>query len=392
MKRMKTQVTLLIFLTIIVPVGKLLAQTEIESEAGIFAGREHNIFKSPDVLLDRETRDPLPTDSIIYSDLFFDGEFDFDYFKMLKKNQSLNLGADIWYRKYVEFGELDQKRMSAQALYSYGFSEKFNIISGYELRWSDRVGTSVTGDLLMRSFKYLGHSGIINLRHIMHETLEMSLLAEIEYKNYYDERTRDPLDQTNIELTYEMNHQPSDVHEFELELAFNDRNYRFYHALNDEGKYFTTHPFRNFRYYDISFDYDWEPADGLRINPEIEYTRRIDMFQGYYSYKRLGGGLRLRYYFDKYYFYIYADYQRQEYDKRPAFTTETDDPMLVYGFMDFNITIRYSLTDKIDLFIDFESDNRSSNTNLEYFKTRRPYRNNAIWIGAEFELLDIEKE
>jgi hypothetical protein len=60
--------------------------------------------------------------------------------------------------------------------------------------------------------------------------------------------------------------------------------------------------------------------------------------------------------------------------------------------MDFNITFRYSLTDKIDLFIDFESDNRSSNTNLEYFKTRRPYRNNAIWIGAEFELLDIEKE
>ncbi len=383
---------LITFVIVFNMVVNLSAQSEIESEAGLFAGREYNIFKSPDVLLDRDTREPLPSDTIVYSDLFLDAEFDFDYAASLKENQSLELGTDVWYRKYVEFGKLDQKRVSGHAVYRYFLSEKFSIAAGYEIKWSDRIGTSVTGNLLMRSFKYFENSGIINMVHNMDETLEMSILAEFEYKNYYDERTADPLDHTNTDIVYELIHTPSGMHEFTFELSFIDRKYRFYHALNEEGRYGTTHPLRNFRYYKAEFDYNWEPLDHLRVNPAVEYTHRTDMYRDYYTYNRLGAGVRLRYYFDKYYFYIYADYKRQEYKKRPAFTTETNDPMLVYGFFDLNMTFRYSVSEKIDLFLKFESDNRGSNTNLEYFKTRRPYRNNVIMIGAEIELIDMERD
>ena len=114
------------------------------------------------------------------------------------------------------------------------------------------------------------------------------------------------------------------------------------------------------------------------------------MYQDYYSYVSLGGSMLVRYFKDNFYVSLYGDYNRVEYDVRPAFTSQANDPMLLYGYYDLKFTFRYSLTDHWDVFIILESDNRSSNTDLEYFITRRPYKNHQAMIGLNFALPEMK--
>lgn len=372
-----------------ISVGITYAQSALDVDFGVYGGAEYNIFKSPPVLLDRVNMIPLRTDSIIFTDLFADGEYDIE-FSRLGDRSLFEIGSDLWYRNYIEFTELNQGNLDGNALYQFYLSDGFSIGTEYEFKWSNRIGTSVTGDLLMRSFKYFGHTGNVFLELQPNESLEMQLLGEYEYKDYYDEQTRDPLDHANLEINYSLDYEFNSDHDIALELSWTERDYFKYRSLNADGDYDPLNPLRNFRYYEGQIDYNWRPVFGLRINPGLAVTRRIDLYQDYYSYMGLGGSMRIRYFKDNFYISLYGDYKRVAYDVRPAFTSLTDDPMLVYGYYDLNFTIRYSLSERWDIYLLLESDNRASNTDLEYFKTRRPYHNHQAMIGINYALPAIQ--
>jgi len=379
--------SLLVFMTtILLPTN---GQVVLESEFGIYGGAEHNIFKSPDILLDRTTMQPLPEDSILYRDFFADFEYDIEL-KREGEKFNFSIGSDLWYRNYIEYSDLNQARLSAFSSLEWKLTDKFILGAGYDFRWSDRIGTSVTGDLLMRSFKYFGHTGSVYADMLLSKKFEMSLQADYQYKDYYDERTVDPLVHGNLEASFEMDYELSRDHDFGLALSFIDRHYYEYHSLDQDGHYSDLNPLRHFRYYKGKFDYNWTPIRGLRINPGVELTRREDLYQDYYSYLGVGGSLRLRYFSGKFYVSAYGDYTRVEYDIRPAFTSSPNDPMLVYGYYDLSFTIRYEISARWRVFLKLESDNRTSNTDLEYFVSRRPYKTYQGMIGITFALPDIE--
>lgn len=373
----------------LVSVGSTYAQSELEVEFGVYGGAEYNIFKSPPLLLDRDSRLPLPSDSIIFTDFFADAEYDIGLSRVGDRSY-FEVGSDLWYRNYIEFTDLNQGRLDGNALYQFYLTDGFSIGTEYEFLWSNRIGTSVTGDLLMRSFKYVGHTGNFFLELQPNESLEMQLLGEYEYKDYYDERTRDPLDHANLKINYSLDYEFNNDHDIELEVSWTDRNYFQYRSLNADGDYDALNPLRNFRYYEGKFDYNWRPVFGLRINPGLGVTRRIDMYQDYYSYMGLGGSMRIRYFKDNFYISLYGDFRRVAYDVRPAFTSLTDDPFLVYGYYGLNFILRYSLTEQWDIYLLLESDNRASNTDLEYFKTRRPYNNHQAIIGFTYSLPEMK--
>lgn len=367
-------------------VTQVVAQSELKTRFELGGGGEYNIFKSPESLFSSATGEYWGLDSLIISDVMVDAAFDLGYRKEKKNKYVLKLDSDLWYRHYVNTDELSQASLWVRGDYKRMLSRKFHMGLSYTLRWSDRVGTSVTGDLLMRSFTYLGNEGMFYLDYLPSRSVTMSLFSDYQYKIYYDERTLDPLDHGNLEINYSLNINPVREHEVRLELSVLDRQYSQYHALDSKGKYDRSNPFRHFRYYEAVVDYDWKPAKGLRINPEMSVKRRIDLFEDYYTYFSYGGGLRLRYMWSNFYVSLYGDYNRVEYDVREAFTSQADDPLLLYGYLDYALLIKYDLSDQWELYISASSDNRDSNTDLDHFKTRRGYKNYEALIGITYSI------
>jgi hypothetical protein len=370
----------------------LNAQSELEARFELGGGGEYNIFKSPESLYSNVTGEYWGLDSLIISDFMADVAFDLEYSNEKKDKYLLNLGTDVWHRYYVNTEELSQTLARFSGDYTRILGRKVHLGLQYSLRWSDRVGTSATGDLLMRSFKYLGNEGMLYLDILPSRSLNMRMFSNYEYKMYYDERTLDPLDHANLELNYNVSINPVRAHEVSFELSVLDRQYRQYHALNADGKYDRSHPLRHFRYYKAAVDYDWKPVRGFRINPEINIKRRLDLFEDYYSYLSYGGGMRIRYMRKRFYISVYGDYHKTTYDVREAFTSQTDDPQLVYDYLDYSLLFKYDLSDQWELIISASSDNRDSNTDLDYFKTRRGYKNYEALIGISYSLPVMKRE
>ena len=366
--------------------GLMSAQSELKMGFDLGGGGEYNIFKSPESLYSNMTGEYWGEDSLIISDIMLDMGFDLGYLKEKEGKYALNLGGDLWYRYYINNVDVDQTGINLEVDYTRILSRKVHLGAFYNFRWSDRVGTSVTGDLLMRSFKYLGNTGMIYLDILPSRVVNMRFFSKYQYKTYYDESTLDPLDHGNLEFNYSLNINPVREHEVNLELSLLDRQYSQYHALDVGGKYNRAHPLRHFRYYQATMDYNWKPVRGFRVNPEISVKRRVDLFEDYYSYFSYGGGMRLRYMWSKFYISLYGDYSRLKYDIREAFISIPDDPQLVYGYFDYKLSFKYKIADQWQLFLSAESDNRDSNSDLDYFKTRRGYKNYEILIGISYSL------
>ncbi len=389
MKTMKTNRHGYVFAALIIWLAcwnQAAGQSELKGDFLLGSGGEYNIFKSPEKLFSNQAGEYWDRDSLIVSDLLIDVEYDIDFAREKKERYVFRTGSDLWYRHYLHHNELSQTRLNLYADYLRALTEKVHLGGSYNFRWSDRVGTSVTGDLLMRSFKYLGNEGMLYLDILPSGNVQMRLFSNYQYKVYYDESTLDPLDHGNLELNYSLNLSLGRKHNLGLELSGIDRHYTSYHALNVDGLYSRDHPLRNFRYYKAELSYDWNPVRGFRISPEIDARRRIDMFEGYYSYLSYGGGLRVRYMWDNFYVSVYGDYSRMSYDIRPAFTSQPEDPMLVYGYFDYRFRIRYDISKYWEIGLEFNSDNRESNSDLDYFKTRRGYHNYEAILGIRYNL------
>lgn len=365
-------------------------QSELKVDFTLGGGGEYNIFKSPDVLYSNDAGSYWNADSLIITDAMIDAEYDVDFVREKQGKYLFSTGSDLWYRHYLNNSELSQNNLDVYADYRRILGKSVHLGGYYNFRWSNRVGTSVTGDLLMRSFKYLGNEAMLYLDLLPGDHVRMRLFSNYEYKMYYDENTLDPLDHGNLELNYTLTSLIGKDHELGLELSALDRQYSEYHALNAEGRYDRANPLRHFRYYKAELSYDWRPVRGFRINPDLQVKRRVDLFEGYYSYLSYGSGLRIRYMWDRFYISIYGDYSRMEYDIRPAFTSQEPDPMLVYGYFDYRLTFKYEFTDRWEVALDLDSDNRGSNSDLEYFKTRRGYKNYQALLSLRYTLPDME--
>jgi hypothetical protein len=361
-------------------------QAELKTDFYLGGGGEYNIFKSPETLYSNVAEEYWDRDSLIISDFLIDAEYDIDFTKEKKDRYRLRTGSDLWYRHYLNNKQLSQSRLNAYGEFKIMPARVIHLGLYYNLRWSDRVGTSVTGDLLMRSFKYLGNEGMFYIDILPGENVTMRLLSNYEYKIYYDEGTLDPLDHRNLEVGYSFIAAPGKRSELELNVSALDRQYSYYHALDAGGSYDRSHPLRHFRYYSAELGFNWKPFRGFRINPKFEAKRRFDLYEDYYSYLSYGGGMRIRYMSKKFYISLYGDYNLVNYDIRPAFTSQPEDPMLVYTYFDYALTVKYELSDRWELSLALDSDNRDSNSDLDYFKTRRGYQNYEAILGIQYTL------
>ena len=152
------------------------------------------------------------------------------------------------------------------------------------------------------------------------------------------------------------------------------------------GNIIPGYPHRELDYYDLELSYGLKVIRGLLISPGMSITRRKDLHEDYYSYTNFSPDLKVRYMDRKWYLWAKVAYKNTSYDERFAYTIVEDTYLLVYKYFKYDIKARYKLSEPVELFFNFSSDSRDTNSELEYKSTRRPYKNYEVAFGVNASL------
>lgn len=398
MKKHTTSIFVILFLVSI----KLVGQTKFNFDLFSYGGYEYNIFKSPELLYDLDFNDYLDTDSIIVSDYFMD----LGYATMLKKKKknsyNFDLGSDFLYRKYFNYPKADQKKLSLDSKFEKVFSDKFLIGIEYIFSWNDKLGTTITGEELNRSFKYFGNTGNIFMEFTPNKKVNFLLGSAYQLKSYYQTNTSMPLDHSNLDLYLDASYKPANSHKFNINLQYTIRKYQHYAASDSAGNLVVAYDNsgslisgtdkRHFKYLVLGIDYDFKPLKGFMISPGFQYSQRSDLFQGYYNYSAISPDLKIRYKNKKWYVAASASFKSVNYENRYAYTYIPNSQSLEYNYIKYDIKVRYKLFKSFELFGNYSSNSRDSNTELEYLATRRPYNNYDILFGVNILIVDYNSK
>lgn len=385
----------IIYIASIILIGSILSlpvfsqtKKKIEADAYIYGGREFNIFQSPAKLYDLDQDVYVDEDSLIISDNFVDVGYDFKFRAKKKKKYVFEFNNDFWHRSYFEHSSVNQSSFKSNLSYERVLSKKISFVGDYRLNWHNKIGTSVSGEELLRSFKYLGNLGQAGIvyKPIKEGTIEFG--ATYNYKHYYDDTTSTPLHHNNLAFDLELEYEFSKKHAVGFGFQTNNRHYKEYFAADSNGSISPENPLRQYKYFQFEAMYKFYPVRGFLIEPKFKLSNRKDMYQDYYSYDSYSIGIKARYMNKKFYAYFNGEYRQVNYVEREAYTQDIDDPSLTYDYFKFNARVKYKVVDFMEVFVNLQSDNRDSNTELEHARTRRPYNNYEIRGGLTFKILD----
>ena len=395
------KIVIFIFTIIIISSVGVNSQTKISLETFSSGGYEYNVFKSPEFLFNENTNQYFNKDELLVSDNFLDLEFDAQIQVEKKKKYNFEIDSKVWYRGYNSYAELNQKRFSIETRYEKYFTKRYSAGAKYNFKWTDKLGTSVTGDELIRSYKYFRNSIDFYLKVAWVKNLDFLVKSSFQYKSYYDDNSDTPLDNSNLDLEFGADYQMTKVHGFKFDFRFANKKYKYIPAedkfgndivsYDNFGELISGYSLRHLQYYNININYalKLKEVKGLLINPGFHFSRRNDLYQSYQSYTAFIPDIRVRYKNEKWYFNLKAAYKQMNYDERFAYTFIESKHLLEYSYFKYDFSVSYKVYNPMELFLDFSSDNRDSNSELEYRNTRRPYFNYVILFGINASL-DLE--
>jgi len=382
--------------------GVALAQKKFKLEAYSHGGKEYNIFKSPERLFDRPTGQYADEDSLLVSDFFVDFGYDAKYSTKKKKKYYFEVGSDFWYRKYFEQTNNNQNILSFNTMYEKVLGKKVSLGVEYDFSWNNKIGTSVSGDELLRSFKYLGNRADLYVEYRPNKKLTTALLGAYQYKHYYEDTTDLPLDHVNMDANFLLEYELNKANAVVVDAEFTDRKYKYYPAANQKGNRVVEYnhagnlidgyPLRHFQYYKFALSYAYKPAKRLLLSPSFNYTIRDDLYEDYYSYTSYSPGFKVRYLGKKFYAMASAGYRQVKYEQRYAYTIIENTDLLTYDYLKYKVKLKYKVFNPVELFFNFSMDNRDANTELEHARTRRPYNNYEFLFGVNVEVFDYKSK
>ena len=377
---------------------KTKSQNSFDLEFYSYSGREHNIFKAPDVLFSLDENMYFNKDSFIVNSFF--GELGYDTrFRSKEKNKySFEAGSELWTRRYLSFSRANQLQWDAYLSFTKNIGGKIILESEYSFAYKDKLGSSISGDELLRSFKYRSHEGIVGVL-LDFSKMKSNPQLSYGYNNYFSDTTQMPLTHVNLGFDFENEYKLNNKNIIQLDFDLKQRNYLKYPASDSLGV--TLNPqtlpgdmntqatqLRKYRYSTIEAKYEFRPVRGVMVASGLSLFKRKDLYQGYYSYDGYSPELSLRYSRKKWYVYFYSDYRSVQYQKRLAFTYGNSADPLKYQYLDFKLKAKYQLTKYLEFYGNFLVDNRRSNTELDYKITRRPYRNYEFLFGLNYMIFD----
>ncbi len=364
-------------------IDSLISENAIKINTTLAGGHENNIFKSTNRYFDRTIAGYLPKDSLIKSDQFYDANLDIDYVLDLKKSTAV-FSLDNWYRGYLANENLNQLKSRFKSEYSYNLTKKTTAGILYQGTYSNKIAVSTTGDELTRSFKYFDNAGSLFMEHDFNRKNQLYLKYTLAYKKYLKEQ-----------LAYSLTHSENEIsllykrrinkHFLYSSLSRVNRKYTEYLAFDKNGIQQIQNPLRNFKYTDLGFRFRYYLNNSISVIPTLDFTIRKDAFEDYYSNKKIAIGSSIKYSYKKLKTTAGIDYKRTRYKIKNA-PSATNSNRLKFRDFSTDLDVSYTVNKKLDAFMNFELVSRNSNTELEYYKTLRPYNWYEIMAGIKYNI------
>jgi hypothetical protein len=228
------------------------------------------------------------------------------------------------------------------------------------------------------------------------------LKGSYQSKKYYDDSTDMPLDNSNINIVFGADYRATDIHGFSFDFDYTNRQYKYYAASNTLGDKDVTYDslgvlvpdyqLQHFQYYAFGVSYILKPFKGFVIAPKFDFLQRNDPYKGFYNYSTIYPKLKIRYMNKKWYVSLETAYKKINYNNKYAYTFIESSQLLEYNYLKYDFKLRYKIFKPVELFMNYTSYNRNSNTELEYVRTRRSYNNNEILFGVNVSIFDYNSK
>jgi hypothetical protein len=360
-----------------------ISQNKLKSKVYLYGGKEHNIFKAPKSLFDKSTDRYLSEENLMVSDFYQDLGYNIDY-EIKKKNHYLDVGSDLWYRNYIENRKNNQSRIGLNGEYQYRVSKEIQAGARYKLAHSNKIGTSVVGDDLIRSFIYIQNKPEVFITYNRSKKSSYGFSTSFDHKNYYKDTTSRSLNYYNLKFELAANYKLLKKHKLGIKAYFTDRHYSEYNASDAKGKVKDAYPMRHFQYWGTDLIYKHNFSKKISLSPFTSIIIREDLYESFFSYFSYKFGLRAKYKYKKLSILAEVSHKKFNYSVRNAPSYDEVDPALEYAYIAYRASLTYQISKSFDAYAAFSSDSRDSNTELEHWKTRRAYNRYEFMLGVNY--------
>lgn len=357
---------------------------KLQADFSVGNGYEYNTLKSTSRYFERASEMYLPVDSLITSGMFLFGETDLSYTINYKKSYA-NFDVRGWYRNYYENTSLNQAKIKGRGEYGYFITKKILLGLQYSAGYSDVIAISTAGDELASKYKYVDNQGSVFAEIKYDKQNTISLEANINSKSYLSELTSYSLSNMEYGLQCKYKKRIAKKHVLYVFLSASQRDYSSYLALDATGASDTASPLRVYRYFDVGAKYRYKLSSNFVVYPSAGFAKRVDTYQGYYTFTDIGVGLDAKASFKKITLFAGFDLKQRTYDNKlaPAFTPADN---LQYLYLKTKYKAEYEAGKSFLIFIKAETDSRNSNNMLEYYRTLRSYNQFEITAGITYSL------
>lgn len=363
-------------------------QTSYDLKLSYDRGYEYNLYHSPETYIDAND-DFFPSSRMIVDDVFNNYRWRLGAKHKFDKKNQLRLEYKGWLRRYNTYENANQSSHMLKSYFRHTFSK--NVWGTLYARYQrdDRIGTNVLGDELILDFAFHQYyvRSYVNIRTSKKNRLNLE--ASYRYRDFDPVEVRRSFSYGETRLRIKNYYKfslGSVKNRLEASVEWKDRPYFERLSRTSEGVKTSSNPLRHDRYFEIEVSNRIRPLKGLTVEPELEFDRRIDRFNGYFSYHQLSESLEIEYKRKKWEVMVQGVLNQRNYLVRLAPNGEPDDPRLKYTFLRFRLEAGYHLVPGLTLAARIKHVNRDTNVMAETVRTRRPYNYSEVSAGLYFDL------
>ncbi len=390
------QKTVLILSIFLVCIPKTEAQQkkensfEISSLIGGAIGYEYNPYHSPATFYDLIDSISYSRLDLIKPDFYALYGYELSLGKKLSKKFELDLNSEWKNKEFFNEKILNTHRFNIELAPSITIREGLVLGAGYEFEKRSRVHTDILGEQTRYVLAYIQNSGQLFLKTKLfrknitnfYYTLDWQKYKSV-YSGYRETDTIvDKLNMDNIQHSLEMRfiQYLSSRSRINIIVKVYDRKYKWlpsYDSLLTPNYDIMRH------YHDIRgyMAYTAKINNYIEVRPTLEYERKKDLFNDYFSFNRFEGGLELNFFYGKFILNLEGKYNLINYDRCEAPTETRPYPDLKYNLLDARVVLTYKIFNGVDINLTSEYGARRSNADKITWKYRRGYENYYINIG-----------
>ena len=368
------------------------AQTSYKLKFSYERGYEDNLYHSPETYIDAND-DFFPSSQLLVDDMFNDYRWRLGAKHKFNKKNQLRLEYSSWLRRYENYKNANQSSHMLKSYFRHTFSKKINGTIYGRYQREDRIGTNVLGDELVLDFAFHQYylRSYFNIK--VNKKNRLNLEASYRYRDFdpVEERRSFSYGESRLRiLDYHKYRIGNLANTFRTSVEWKDRPYIERLSRTSEGVKLPDNALRHDRYFEVEVSNKIYVRKKFTIEPKLEFDRRIDRFNNYFSFHQFSESLEIKYKRKKWEVAAQGEFSQRNYLVRLAPNGEANDPRLQYNFLRYRLEAGYHIMPGLTLATKFRRVNRDTNVMAESVRTRRPYNFSEISAGLYFDVTRLK--